>query len=68
MNNSSVRATALSLIDQPPPRRQNLSGVLISIMTAAFLAGIMVGHMIGPPLSERCNGASDTIACLIALS
>lgn len=67
MKKSSVRAAALSLIDQPPPR-QNLSGVLISIMTAAFVAGIMVGHMIGPPLSERCNGASDTIACLIALS
>lgn len=64
-----TRALALSPSEQPPPRPvSDLTGMLISTIAAAFVAGVMVGHMIGPPLSERCESAQDTIACLIALS
>lgn len=66
-----VRAKAhLPLIEQPPPCRHGMrvrsaSSMLLSVFLAGLLPGVILGMVIGPPSSERCAGAPDTIACLI---
>ncbi len=71
MSVSTSRAIAHSPSEQPPPRyasrRAVPAAVLQQLVTipAIFLVGVMVGHMIGPPSPEHCNGARDAIACLI---
>lgn len=63
----SVRATALSPVDTPPPPRQAIPLAVVTpyLFLAGLLPGIMIGAMIGPPWSEQCAGTSDPIACLI---
>ena len=71
MSNTTTRAKALSLTDQPPPRQASrrhralLPAMMLAIVPPVFLAGAMTGHMIGPPSPERCEGARDVDACLI---
>jgi hypothetical protein len=64
----SVRATALSPVDTPPPPRQAKLLAVVAVpylFLAGLLPGIMIGAMIGPPWSEPGTGTSDPIACLI---
>jgi hypothetical protein len=64
----TTRALALSPSYPPPRQASPLAGFALTLMIVGFAVGIMVGAMIGPRWSERCDGATDIIACLIAHS
>jgi hypothetical protein len=70
MSKSTTRALALSSSDEPsPPRRQAnaLAGLAPVLIIAGFLPGLIIGVALGspPPPPDRCDSASDVIACLI---
>ena len=69
MSNTTTRASALSLTDQPPPRQAStLAAVAPVMILAGFLPGLVLGVSLGsppPPSPDRCNGAPDVIACIL---
>ncbi len=67
---------------EPPPspsvsttrfRRSPLPGFALSVLTAGFMAGALVGiagtlaHVTPPTVAERCSETADYIGCVIEL-